>query len=166
MQIAELNKVEQTGFVNALGWVFENSPWVAARAWFRRPFSSLETLHAAMTAEVESAPEAEQLQLLRSHPDLGTRARMADASAAEQAGAGLDSLTAEEFEHLQQLNSTYKEKFGFPFLLAVKGSTKIDIMRSLEQRIGQPRDVEYREALRQVYRIAEFRLRETLEKVH
>jgi 2-oxo-4-hydroxy-4-carboxy-5-ureidoimidazoline decarboxylase len=162
MQITELNGLDQEGFVSAIGWAFENSPWVAARAWFRRPFSSVESLLAALTAEVESASAAERLALLRSHPDLGTRARIGDASAAEQAGAGLDSLTAEEFERLQRLNSDYKSKFGFPFLLAVKGSTKIGIMRSLEQRIDQPHELEYREALRQVYRIAEFRLREAV----
>jgi 2-oxo-4-hydroxy-4-carboxy-5-ureidoimidazoline decarboxylase len=166
MEIAELNTLDQDSFVNEVGWVFEDSPWVAARAWFHRPFSTPESLHAAMTAEVESASEAEQVQLLRSHPDLGTRARIADASASEQARAGLDSLTTREFEHLQQLNSAYKDKFGFPFLLAVKGSTKSDIVRSLEQRISQPREIEFREALRQVYRMAEFRLRDMLEEVH
>ena len=162
MQIAELNVLDRNGFVNALGWVFENSPWVAARAWACRPFSTVENLYLAMTAEVEKASEAEQLSLLRSHPDLGTRARIGTASAAEQAGAGLDSLTEAEFEQLHRLNSMYKTRFGFPFLFAVKGSRKIDILRSLEQRIGHSRDVEYREALRQVYRIAEFRLRDTI----
>ena len=163
MEFAELNSLDQDGFVRAIGWVFENSPWVAARAWFRRPFATVESLHAAMTAEVESASEAEQLALLRSHPDLGTRARVGTASAAEQAGAGLDALTPEEFERLHQLNSEYKAKFGFPFLLAVKGRTKLDILRGLEQRIERPRDVEYQEALGQVYRIAEFRLRDTIK---
>jgi 2-oxo-4-hydroxy-4-carboxy-5-ureidoimidazoline decarboxylase len=162
MQIAELNALDRDSFVNALGWVFEDSPWVAARAWACRPFSNVENLHSAMTAEVEKASEEEQLALLRSHPDLGTRARVGTASAAEQAGAGLDSLTEEEFEQLHRLNSVYKTRFGFPFLLAVKGSTKIDILRSLEQRVGHSRDIEYREALRQVYRIAEFRLRDTI----
>jgi 2-oxo-4-hydroxy-4-carboxy-5-ureidoimidazoline decarboxylase len=162
MQIAELNALDRDGFVKALGWVFENSPWVAARVWASRPFMNVTTLHSAMTAEVEKASDAEQLALLRSHPDLGTRARIGAASAAEQSGAGLDSLTGEEFEELHRLNSVYKTRFGFPFLLAVKGSSKIDILRSLEQRIGHSRDVEYREALRQVYRIAEFRLRDTI----
>jgi 2-oxo-4-hydroxy-4-carboxy-5-ureidoimidazoline decarboxylase len=162
MQIAELNALDQDSFVNALGWVFENSPWVAARAWACRPFSNVASLHSAMSGEIEKASEAEQLSLLRSHPDLGTRARIGSASAAEQAGAGLDSLTEEEFERLHRLNSVYKTKFGFPFLLAIKGSRKIDILSSLEQRIGHSRDNEYREALRQVYRIAEFRLRDTI----
>jgi 2-oxo-4-hydroxy-4-carboxy-5-ureidoimidazoline decarboxylase len=162
MQIAELNALDRDSFVKVLGWVFENSPWVAARAWAGRPFLNADSLHSAMTAEVEKASEAEQLALLRSHPDLGTRARIGSASAAEQAGAGLDSLTEEEFKQLHRLNSVYKAKFGFPFLLAVKGSAKIDILYSLEQRIGHSRDIEYHEALRQVYRIAEFRLRGTI----
>ncbi len=110
--------------METLGWVFEDSPWVAERAWAQRPFASREELHAAMTAEVECATHDEQLALLRAHPDLGARASMSAASAGEQAGAGLDRLTPEEFETLQQFNAAYREKFGFPFLYAVKGSSQ------------------------------------------
>ena len=105
MTIAELNSFDCTRFVEAVGWVFEHSPWVAERAWMARPFADLEALHAAMKAEVERAQPEEQLDLLRAHPDLGTRARLNLTSAGEQAGAGLDRLTPEEFERLQRLNS-------------------------------------------------------------
>src|SRR5262245_63632905 len=88
-----------------------------------------------MVAEVERASHREQLALLRSHPDLGTRARMSAASTGEQSGAGLDRLTPDEYQRLQELNTAYRQKFGFPFLYAVKGSSKYDILRALEQRL-------------------------------
>jgi len=160
--LVELNSLDRAEFVAEIGWVFENSPWVAERAWKNRPFSCLESLLSTMIGEVDSASEQEQLNLLRAHPDLGARVRVGTASAVEQAGAGLDSLSEEEFRRILTLNSAYKEKFGFPFLFAVKGSTKGDIFRNLEQRIDKPQEAEYREALTQVYRIAEFRLRDTV----
>jgi len=101
---------------------------------------------------------------LCAHPDLGTRARISAASTGEQAGAGLDRLTPEEFERLHEMNSAYHHKFGFPFLFAVRGSTKYDILQALEQRLEVPPEQEFREALRQVYRIAGFRLRDTLKQ--
>ena len=158
MTLGELNASDRDRFVDALGWIFEHSPWVAERAWKQRPFSDVDALHAAMTAEVAAAPRDEQVRLLRAHPDLGTRVRMSDASVGEQAGAGLDRLTAAEFERLQRLNTAYRERFGFPFLLAVRGSTKHEILDALEQRLGRAREEEFAEALRQVYRIARFRL--------
>lgn len=162
MTLADVNGYERAGFVENVGWVFEHSPWVAERAWAKRPFRSLDELHAAMTAEVSAASPEEQLALLRAHPDLGTRARMSTASTSEQAGAGLDSLTAEEFERLGRLNAAYRDAFGFPFLYAVKGSTKRDILRALEARLPSSREQELAEALRQVARIARFRLEELI----
>jgi 2-oxo-4-hydroxy-4-carboxy-5-ureidoimidazoline decarboxylase len=158
MTIGELSSLDRPGFVEALGWVFEQSPWVAERAWTARPFDGVDALHAAMTEEVERATVDERLALLRAHPDLGARARLSAASTEEQAGAGLDSLTPGEFERLRTLNAAYRARFGFPFLLAVEGSTKHDVLRALEERMESSPDDEYREALRQVYRIARFRL--------
>jgi len=166
MNIDELNSLDRAQFVGAIGWVFEHSPWVAERAFDarrKRAFPNIEALREALVAEVEKAEPEEQLALLRAHPDLGTRARISSASAEEQAGAGLNALTLEEFERFQRLNSEYRAKFGFPFLFAVKGSSKYDVLQALEQRIGASPDEEYREALRQVYRIAEFRLRDVIE---
>jgi len=162
MTIADLNSLEHAQFVAAIGWVFEHSPWVAERAWAVRPFANVEQLHRVMVERVERALPEEQLALLRAHPDLGTRARVSEASSAEQAGAGLDQLTQAEFERLRALNETYRDKFGFPFLFAVKGSTKHDILDALERRVQSSREEEYRVALHQVYRIARFRLEDTL----
>ena len=160
MTLAKLNAADRDVFVRALGWIFENSPWVAERAWERRPFGSIDDLHAAMIAVVETADEEEQLALLRAHPDLGTRARISEASAGEQRGAALDRLTPDEFARLQRLNTQYRDAFGFPFLFAVKGSTKEDVLRALEARVGRPKREEFAEALRQAYTIARFRLEE------
>jgi len=158
--IDELNALDRDPFVEAIGWVFEHSPWVAERAWERRPFTGVEVLHQAMTAQVERAPVDDQLALIRAHPDLGTRARVSPASGEEQSGAGLDRLSAEEFERLHRLNSEYRDRFGFPFLFAVKGSTKYDILQALETRLRSSPEEEFQEALGQVYRIAGFRLQE------
>jgi 2-oxo-4-hydroxy-4-carboxy-5-ureidoimidazoline decarboxylase len=162
MTLAELNTMDRTAFVDAVGWVFEHSPWVAERAWQRRPFASLDALHESMVTELTAASPEEQLALLRAHPDLGARVKMTDASGAEQAGAGLTSLSPHEYARLQSLNTAYRDRFGFPFLYAVKRSTKHDILDALEARASAGRDEEFREALRQVARIARFRLEDTV----
>ena len=162
MTILHLNTLNATDFVEDVGWVFEHSPWVARRAWKHRPFASLDDLYTRMTAEVTCASTNEKLALLRAHPDLGTRARISESSAKEQAGAGLDQLTPVEFARLHQYNEAYKTKFGFPFLFAVKGSDKLRIIQALEARLQATPEDEFQEALRQVFRIARFRLEEII----
>jgi len=164
MTIRELNALDREGFVAALGWVFEDSPWVAERTWAEGPFAGVEALHIAMIGQLARAKPEEQLALLRAHPDLGTRARISRASTGEQAGAGLNHLTPNEFDRLHQLNSAYRNKFGFPFLFAVKGSTKHDVLLALEKRLEASPEQEFEEALRQVHRIARFRLLETIQE--
>ena len=160
--IDELNSLGCEEFVETVGWVFEDSPWVAERAWKQRPFTDLEALHNAMVHEVMTASIPDQLALLGAHPDLGSRAKMTIASTSEQAGAGLDQLTSQEFERLRMLNSQYREKMGFPFLFAVKGSTKYDILEALERRVGEDPAREFQEALRHVHQIALFRLEDII----
>jgi len=156
--LADVNRLDRERFVHELGWVFEQSPWVAGRAWKSRPFESVEALHRAMVDEVARASVDEQLALLRAHPDLGARVAMTSASSAEQAAAGLLALAPAERERLLDLNARYRSKFGFPFLFAVKGSTAADILDALERRLGSSQEAESAEALRQVARIAHFRL--------
>ena len=163
MTIHAFNSLDHAGFMHAIAWIFEHSPWVAERASAVRPFESIDALHLALVGQVEHASEAEQLALLRAHPDLGTRARMSDASTAEQSGAGLDRLTPQEFGRLQTLNAAYRDKFGFPFLFAVKGSGQHQILDALTDRLESSWEQEFRVALRQVYRIARFRLEDILE---
>jgi 2-oxo-4-hydroxy-4-carboxy-5-ureidoimidazoline decarboxylase len=162
MTVADLSTMTRDSFVSSIGWVFEHSPWVAERAWDGRPFASLDELHAAMTEVIRRATRDEQLALLRAHPDLGARARMSHWSSAEQAGAGLDRLSPLQFETLQRFNREYRDTFGFPFLYAVKGSTVDDILASLEKRRTAAYEEEFDEALRQVSRIARFRLEAAL----
>jgi 2-oxo-4-hydroxy-4-carboxy-5-ureidoimidazoline decarboxylase len=159
---SQLNALSLNDFVDQVGWVFENSPWVARRAWKHRPFASLDDLHTRMNSEVACASTVEKLALLRAHPDLGSRARISDSSAKEQAGAGLDQLTPVEFARLHQANEAYKTKFGFPFLFAVKGSTKFRILQAFDARLQAPPEDEFQEALQQVYKIARFRLEEII----
>ena len=163
MTLDELNASDRDGFIAALGWIFEGSPWVAERAWRHRPLASVDALHRAMVEEVAASGREKQLALLRAHPDLGTRARLTAASTGEQTGAGLDRLTPDEFDRLHELNTAYREKFGFPFLFAVKGSTKHDILAALAARLRATVDEEFAEALRQVSRIAWFRLRDAVQ---
>jgi 2-oxo-4-hydroxy-4-carboxy-5-ureidoimidazoline decarboxylase len=158
MTIAELNALDRGQFVRALGWIFEDSPWVAERAWGSRPFADVDALHRQMILAVSRATQDEQLALLRAHPDLGARATMSDASVGEQASAGLDRLSPRDFERLHSLNSAYRNKFAFPFLYAVKGSTSQQILDSLERRLARDVTEEFAEGLRQVGRIARFRL--------
>lgn len=164
MTLSSLNELGHAAFTQTLGGVFEHSPWVAERAWSHRPFCDIDALHLAMACQVDRASPDEQLALLRAHPDLGARAKLTTASAAEQSGAGLDALAPEELQRLIDLNNRYRQKFGFPFILAVKGSTKHDILRALEQRLPSTHEAEFAEALRQVYRIAAFRLHDVLEQ--
>jgi 2-oxo-4-hydroxy-4-carboxy-5-ureidoimidazoline decarboxylase len=153
MTLEALNAMDEAAFVNNVGWVFEHSPWVAERAWASRPFADAASLHHAMVAQVESASPEEQLALLCAHPDLGTRARLTQASASEQSAFDFD-------QRFIAGNEKYRAKFGFPFIYAVKGSTKQDILLALEQRFPSSRETEFAEALRQVYKIAAFRLQE------
>jgi OHCU decarboxylase len=165
LTVVELNALESDEFVALLGGVFEDSPWVAERVWLRRPFRSREDLHEAMVSVVENASDAERLALLRAHPDLGARVRMSQSSIGEQRGAGLDRLTKPEFERLHALNADYRARFGVPFIFAVTGRTKEDVLNALARRLGLSKLEEMGEAMRQVYRIAEFRLEQILGNV-
>jgi 2-oxo-4-hydroxy-4-carboxy-5-ureidoimidazoline decarboxylase len=158
MTIEDLDAMDRDAFIDALGWVFERAPWVAERVWPQRPFDTVEALHAAMANVVADAPLAEQLALIRAHPDLGAKARMSDASTQEQSGAGLDRMSPDAFQRLHKLNAAYREKFGFPFIYAVKGSTADGILRALEARISADPESERATALAHIRRIAQFRL--------
>ena len=158
LTIAQVNQLDRNEFVDAVGWVFEHSPWVAARAWDARPFADGAALHAAMTQQVRAASRDEQLALVRAHPDLGARTRMSAASTGEQAGAGLDQLSPDEHHRLQTANAGYRDTFGFPFLFAVRGSTPREVLAALESRLASTPIEEFETALLQVFRIAAFRL--------
>ncbi len=155
-----LNAFPKPEFVAALGGIFEHAPWVAEGVWPERPFASPDTLHRAMCAVVAAAGPEAQLALIRAHPDLAGKAALAmtAASSAEQAGAGLDRLTEEEYGRFHTLNDLYRARFGFPFILAVKGHTKTSILAAFESRLPNTPECERERALAEIYRIARFRL--------
>ncbi|MCK5273265.1 MAG: 2-oxo-4-hydroxy-4-carboxy-5-ureidoimidazoline decarboxylase [Alphaproteobacteria bacterium] len=154
-------------FVERFGGVFEHSPWVAEGAWDTglNPDSAGE-LHARMCAVLRSATHERQLGVLNAHPDLAGRLALAGQltadSTAEQASAGLDKCSRQEFEQLQALNDAYKAKFSFPFIMAVKGRTRAEIIQAFEERVNNDAETEFATALRQVERIALLRLDDML----
>jgi 2-oxo-4-hydroxy-4-carboxy-5-ureidoimidazoline decarboxylase len=156
--IATLNELDQAAFVEAVGSVFEQTPAIAAAAWQARPFADRVDLHQKMVAVVEAMSLAEQLALIQAHPDLGSRAKMAEASQQEQAGAGLDQLSPTEYEQFQRLNQAYRARFGFPFIIAVKNHTKTSILQAFEQRLNNVAAIEQQQALLEIAQIAYFRI--------
>lgn len=157
-----LNALDQPAFTEALGAVFEHSPWVAERAWAKGPFATVGHLHTAMVATVRSASADDQLALLRAHPDLaGKTARagtMGADSGAEQASAGLDQLSDCEYQRFQRLNAAYRETFGFPFIIAVRRHDRVGILAAFTRRLGHSREQEVETALTEVAEIARLRL--------
>jgi 2-oxo-4-hydroxy-4-carboxy-5-ureidoimidazoline decarboxylase len=161
MSIGQLNGLDCAAFVASLGAIYEHSPWVAEQAWLQRPFASVDGLHAAMQAAVISAATERQLELIRAHPELLGKlaaAELTEASRGEQASAGLDRCTAAERSRLQALNQTYREQFGFPFVVAVRGLNWGDIITRIEERLQHQPGPETLIALEQIGRIARFRL--------
>jgi 2-oxo-4-hydroxy-4-carboxy-5-ureidoimidazoline decarboxylase len=162
-----LNQLSATDFVAALGNVFEHSPWVVGAAAQARPFANLAALRDAMVGLIEAAAPDQRLALIRAHPDLAERVRRAAEltveSVAEQDGAGLDRLSEAEFAAFEQLNSAYREKFGFPFILGVRRYTKDSILDVFESRLLNLPEQEEAEALREISRIASLRLAALVE---
>jgi 2-oxo-4-hydroxy-4-carboxy-5-ureidoimidazoline decarboxylase len=151
-------------FVRRYGKIYEDSPWVAEAIWpGAGALRSAPAMASAMAAVVDSAPREQKLALIRAHPQLASRARMADASVREQSGAGLDQCSAEEFAAFQRLNAAYNDRFGFPFIVAVKGLNRRDILDAFAARLANSPETEFAEALRQTHRIAGFRLAELFE---
>ncbi|HTH60167.1 MAG TPA: 2-oxo-4-hydroxy-4-carboxy-5-ureidoimidazoline decarboxylase [Paraburkholderia sp.] len=163
----ELNRMPADAFVAALGGVFEQSPWVAAAAQRQRPFDSIDALHRAMVEAVERAGDERQLALIAAHPELAgkaaVRGELTAESTREQSGAGLDRCTQQEFDTLQRLNRTYRERFGFPFILAVRGYDRRGIIENFEARVHNSREDELRASLDQIYRIARLRLDDLID---
>ena len=160
--LAELSDMNQSAFVAALGDVFEETPDIAAQVWVSRPFADVAELHQHMVAVVQGCDRAAQLTLIQAHPDLGSRVNMAESSVQEQASVGLNQLSPSEYDYIHQLNRAYKEKFGFPFIIAVRNHTKASIFAAFEERLQNPIDREIDRALQEIYQIAQSRL---LDKV-
>ena len=158
-----LNDADEAAFVEALGGVYERSPWVAERASPERPFDSVVDLHECMKRVVQNASRERKLELLRAHPDLGDQTEITDASQEEQASAGLDQLTPEGYETFQRLNGTHRETFDFPFVMAVRDESPDAIREAMERRLDNTASEESRTALDEVHEIARLRLDELVD---
>ena len=157
-----INGMDRAAFVQKFGGIFEKSPWVAEQAWDRKPFASLDDMHAAMVNVVKSAPLPSQLALLQSHPDLAGKEAQAGAmtasSVSEQASAGLNALSKAEVAQISDYNAAYKKKFGFPFIIAVRMHTKEGIFFDFSRRLQNDTQTEYANDLQNVYAITLLRL--------
>ncbi|WP_208975944.1 2-oxo-4-hydroxy-4-carboxy-5-ureidoimidazoline decarboxylase [Pseudovibrio exalbescens] len=160
--IEAVNAMDAETFGRVFADVAEHSPWVAAAACSKRPFANREELVDAFVQAMHAATPSRQRALIKAHPDLAGKAaragEVAAASREEQAGAGLDSLTDAEYEEFTRLNTLYRKRFGFPFIFAVKGATKQQILAGFEPRLHNDAPTEFQEALRQIERILRFRL--------
>jgi OHCU decarboxylase len=158
----EVNELGREAFVERFGPLFEHSPWVAADAWSDRPFADRDELFEALRSAMYSAPIERKLALIRAHPDLAGRAAiegtLTHSSKREQASAGLDRLTPDEYEAFTRLNAAYRERFGFPFVVCVRDHTKESILRVAAERLAHTRDEEVHVALEEIAKIARLRL--------
>jgi|SRR6266853_3034388 len=165
--LKQINSLSREDFVCVIGPVFEDSPWVADTTWSKRPFKSVDKLHGALCKTVEAAAEAKQIDLIRAHPDLVGRAALSGtltpASTSEQASAGLTKLTAEEIAQFQKYNQSYRDKFGFPFVVCARLNKKEPILKGFEARLKQSREEEIKTALAEIEKIAYLRLQDMIE---
>jgi OHCU decarboxylase len=163
-RLSEINAMGETTFVRVFGGVFEASPWAATQAWTRAPFETFDSLIDALCRSVLTADLPTQLELLCAHPELGSNRKMTEASAKEQTDAGLQTHNDANRNLLAQLNREYRTKFGFPFIIAVKGLPLEQIVAVMHTRIRNNRSTEFSEGLQQVFTIARLRLQELLHQ--
>jgi 2-oxo-4-hydroxy-4-carboxy-5-ureidoimidazoline decarboxylase len=160
--LAELNAMDQRTFAAALGDIFEHSPWVAEFTAVARPFQNLDALYQAMIDTVRRAGDNREFALIAAHPDLAGKAAREGAitsdSKVEQASAGLDRLSDEEFDRFHRLNGAYRAKFGIPFVVCVRRHGKESILRQFERRLANESAAERDAALNEIFRIAALRL--------
>jgi len=162
IRIDEIDQSEPTRFVELLGAIFEHSPWVAELVYPKRPFASRGELHQIMTAAVRRAPEVQRMALLCQHPELAGReadaGTLTDDSKREQAGAGLNQCTSDELVTIKKLNREYRAKFGFPFIIAVTGLDKFQIIAAMRSRLDNAAELEFDTAIGEVEKIARIRI--------
>ena len=157
-----INTLPQASFTQMLGGIFEHSPWVAEEAWHARPFTDVDALHEAMVSAVRRAPFVRQLAFLRAHPELAGKAMVDNSltaeSANEQTRSGLTRCSPEEFARLQELNSSYNLKFGWPFILAVRFLDRASILHTFAERLEQPAADEFESCMANIEKITRWRL--------
>ena len=164
--INKINKLSKSEFIKVFANIFENSRWIAEDLYIQKPFDNFEELSSKILNIFETATRERHLKILKAHPDLAHKTKISlltPDSLKEQTDVGLDQCTEEEFIEFKKLNDTYK-KFGFPFILAVKGKTKNVILNIFKKRISSDPETEFDEAIKQVKQIASLRLKELNNK--
>lgn len=166
MTIDRINGLSAADFVVEFGFLFEHSPWIVREAAARRPFADVAAMETAMVAIVAEAPHLDQIKLLRAHPELASKAAvdktLTDASNAEQASAGLDRLSQEEFDLFHDLNRRYRDRFGFPFIICVRLTDKAGILAAMRTRLDHSEEREIETALGEIANIVHLRLQDAL----
>ena len=164
--INKINKLSQSEFVKVFANIFENTTWIAEELYKQKPFSDFNELSSKIMNIFEISSKEKKLKILNDHPNLGNKAKISSLtpdSLEEQKNAGLDQCTREEFNEFKKLNDDYR-KFGFPFILAVKGKSKSEILNNFRKRVNSEPQIEFEEALKQVKKIANLRLKDLNNK--
>ena len=161
--IDKFNKLSKAEFISIFGNIFEKTEWIAERCYESKPYNNLDELVSKMMEIFEHSKKERHLAILNAHPDLAVEKKLTEDSKNEQKNASLNQCTDEEFVEFKKLNEEYKKKFGFPFIIAVKGKNKEEILNSFRQRITNNINLEFEEAKKQVKKIASFRLGEIIK---
>ena len=161
--IDKVNKLNKSDFISIFGNVFEKTEWIAQKSYDSKPYKNFEELFSKMVEIFENSNKESHIKILNAHPDLAIEKRLTEDSKNEQQNASLNQCTNEEFLEFKKLNEEYKKKFGFPFIIAVKGKNKEEILNSFRQRITNNINLEFEEAKKQVKKIASFRLSEIIK---
>jgi 2-oxo-4-hydroxy-4-carboxy-5-ureidoimidazoline decarboxylase len=165
--INKINNLSKAEFAQMFGNIFENASWIAKKLYEKKPFKSFEDLYKQMLSIFETANKQNKLKILNSHPDLADKTRiglLTEDSNKEQNNAGLDRCSEKEFEEFKKLNIKYKKKFGFPFICAVKGKSKTEILNNFKERVKCDIIGEFNQAIKQVKKIATLRINEINKK--
>ena len=161
--IDKVNKLSKSDFISIFGNVFEKTEWIAQKSYDSKPYKNFEELFSKMMEVFENSNKENHIKILNAHPDLAVEKKLTKDSKNEQKNASLNQCTDEEFIEFKKLNEEYKKKFTFPFIIAVKGKNKEEILNSFRQRITNNINLEFEEAKKQVKKIANFRLSEIIK---
>ena len=159
----KVNKLSKSDFISIFGNVFEKTDWIAEKAYALKPFNNFQELFSKMMEIFENSKKEKHIEILNAHPHLAVEKKLTEDSKNEQKNASLNQCNDAEFIEFKKLNAEYKKKFGFPFIIAVKGKNKEEILNSFRQRITNNINSEFEEAKKQVKKIASFRLSEIIK---
>ena len=161
--VDKVNKLSKSDFISIFGNVFEKTDWIAEKAYALKPFNNFQELFSKMMKIFENSKKENHLEILNAHPDLTVEKKLTNDSRKEQNNASLNQCSDEEFKEFKKLNEEYKKKFRFPFIVAVKGKNRKEILNNFRQRITNNINLEFEEAKEQVKKIASFRLSEIIK---